>query len=80
MVDELTGSPYARVLIETLWNVKDVYSLNACSTCPCINRNIVECKDNTEEMARLISGRINRNIVECKVLICRICNCIRSGY
>ena len=53
------------VLIETLWNVKlspDV-RFDALS---CINRNIVECKDNKGKEIKLGNDRINRNIVECK--------------
>ena len=36
-----------------------------------INRNIVECKDETEKILIVISGCINRNIVECKDLLGR---------
>ena len=55
------------VLIETYWNVKANMSLTEpCDKC--INRNILECKgdSNRDEPGRKSS--INRNILECKVL------------
>ena len=53
------------VLIETLWNVKQkpIFSwLNERS----INRNIVECKEESGISYQGSLVRINRNIVECK--------------
>ena len=54
------------VLIETLWNVK-VYTLSAYALLSCINRNIVECKEQIVDFVLNLFIRINRNIVECKV-------------
>ena len=36
---------------------------------PCINRNIVECKEKRERKVENAGYGINRNIVECKVPI-----------
>ena len=58
------------VLIETLWNVK-VYTLSAYALLSCINRNIVECKEQIVDFVLNLFIRINRNIVECKVTFYR---------
>ena len=53
------------VLIETLWNVKLVPTILKI-LCPCINRNIMECKGRSILQNMRLQARINRNIMECK--------------
>ena len=56
-----------RVLIETLWNVKEQYGEILNLTALGINRNIVECKVFCVHKDCLgFFIHINRNIVECK--------------
>ena len=55
-----------RVLIETSWNVKSVRNWRIPRKKKRINRNIVECKDNSYRNSVRWRFRINRNIVECK--------------
>ena len=56
----------ARVLIETLWNVKAILAvLGAILACG-FNRNIVECKGEIMTLDRSNIVGFNRNIVECK--------------
>ena len=43
-MEELIGGSEERVLIETYWNVKILYSLGTLPTIMRINRNILECK------------------------------------
>ena len=56
------------VLIETLWNVKDVEAVGVYAIHNSINRNIVECKGVILPDSISKYKSINRNIVECKVL------------
>ena len=53
------------VLIETSWNVK-VFVNCSLLFAHGINRNIVECKENRENISESNCKSINRNIVECK--------------
>ena len=57
------------VLIETLWNVNDIYKDAMFNNFQCINRNIVECKfasssANTAKMFVLIETLWNVNHTE----------------
>ena len=54
------------VLIETLWNVKEVVENDLFDTETGINRNIVECKGGMKLVKEVCLLRINRNIMECK--------------
>ena len=56
----------SRVLIETLWNVKEDTDVTMPVVLPRINRNIVECKDALQSQLANCCCGINRNIVECK--------------
>ena len=56
----------SRVLIETLWNVKEDTDVTMPVVLPRINRNIVECKVISLMFALGNCQSINRNIVECK--------------
>ena len=56
-----------RVLIETLWNVKVIWIVVVHKIHYSINRNIVECKEDSNTFIFLRLQGINRNIVECKV-------------
>ena len=56
----------SRVLIETLWNVKEDTDVTMPVVLPRINRNIVECKVNSILHHLKRNHGINRNIVECK--------------
>ena len=49
-----SSSEQTQVLIETYWNVKTIITQISPSTGSCINRNILECKDesNTTETAQ----------------------------
>ena len=58
---------FARVLIETYWNVKPDNPRNICRNRLCINRNILECKGRKCEKGSSVCKCINRNILECKV-------------
>ena len=55
-----------KVLIETLWNVKAKPIRLTSSIRICINRNIVECKEELYNKGLVGTDGINRNIVECK--------------
>ena len=55
-----------KVLIETLWNVKEDTDVTMPVVLPRINRNIVECKVISLMFALGNCQSINRNIVECK--------------
>ena len=59
----------SRVLIETLWNVKEDTDVTMPVVLPRINRNIVECKVISLMFALGNCQSINRNIVECKVVL-----------
>ena len=54
------------VLIETLWNVKNLIEIDGTGHGLGINRNIVECKAASSEKKETTETGINRNIVECK--------------
>ena len=54
------------VLIETLWNVKYYITLGISNRLKGINRNIVECKETSQDRRCKKGNCINRNIVECK--------------
>ena len=65
-MEELIGGSEERVLIETYWNVKrSSYTLESEPLC-CINRNILECKGQTQSNDSEDGECINRNILECK--------------
>ena len=89
-MEELIGGSEERVLIETYWNVKEVFDncnrsgsgvlietywnvKNTSSRLPkpslCINRNILECKDDSSTDERVQKSSINRNILECKGIL-----------
>ena len=55
------------VLIETLWNVKDINISTINALVACFNRNIVECKGAMDPKWWFTEESFNRNIVECKV-------------
>ena len=61
-------SPFFKVLIETLWNVKIAPASAASPALDSINRNIVECKAFYLWQKETEAHSINRNIVECKVV------------
>ena len=65
-MEELIGGSEERVLIETYWNVKLCYPVRPVRL-RCINRNILECKEQRADSNILTFLRINRNILECKV-------------
>ena len=54
------------VLIETYWNVKIHIRLIFLEPCTSINRNILECKDVSQNRKIVVKTSINRNILECK--------------
>ena len=55
-----------RVLIETLWNVKDKTTVYVLVNFWSINRNIVECKFSITSAISCCEFTINRTIMECK--------------
>ena len=65
-MEELIGGSEERVLIETYWNVKNIWSARFDVTAS-INRNILECKGIQAEDNVGFVACINRNILECKV-------------
>ena len=48
-MEELIGGSEERVLIETYWNVKAIQETIVIITADCINRNILECKDDWQQ-------------------------------
>ena len=64
----VTARAGRRVLIETLWNVKQIKTIAEELDLSRINRNIVECKVSCNSGKWRAENRINRNIVECKVV------------
>ena len=65
----VTARAGRRVLIETLWNVKQIKTIAEELDLSRINRNIVECKVSCNSGKWRAENRINRNIVECKELM-----------
>ena len=68
---ELSVSFYAQhclVLIETLWNVKNLRAPRKLTEEQSINRNIVECKAAKKRRRKNPEDCINRNIMECQRL------------
>ena len=56
------------VLIETLWNVKNLRAPRKLTEEQSINRNIVECKAAKKRRRKNPEDCINRNIMECQRL------------
>ena len=54
------------VLIETLWNVKNLRAPRKLTEEQSINRNIVECKAAKKRRRKNPEDCINRNIMECQ--------------
>ena len=67
-MEELIGGSEERVLIETYWNVKVEYDQVIMRAMSCINRNILECKDQPKRILMRLANGINRNILECKAV------------
>ena len=71
------------VLIETLWNVKELLFIEDSEDIFSINRNIVECKVLNDVVKQATGVGINRNIVECKEIFMLIgswiCLCINRN-
>ena len=57
--------PVIHVLIETYWNVKGI-ECTGITLVVSINRNILECKGQTQSNDNEDGECINRNILECK--------------
>ncbi len=62
----MTTGSFQEVLIETLWNVKQIEEKTDVPKRSGINRNIVECKAGHFAYTGFPDYGINRNIVECK--------------
>ena len=62
----LVGETSRHVLIETYWNVKMTPAETSRNEEIGINRNILECKDQSSFFSYRAKVSINRNILECK--------------
>ena len=69
MIKKEVALSWVKVLIETLWNVKEDREREKIFPKHSINRNIMECKDQLQTRTDIVECRINRNIMECKVAI-----------